>query len=318
MLTQARLQNEVRAHEGIDWITALRASAISSLYRSGSLQLSLFDEQDLAEISSPEYPEERLVACRNPLLAEERRRKREELLSATEGELEKIRQATLRAARPLRGKEHIALRVGRVLGRFKVAKHFEIDISDEEFSYRRNQQRIQEEAALDGIYVIRTSVKKTSFSATEVVRAYKQLSHVERAFRSFKSVDLKVRPIHHRLADRVRAHVFLCMLAYYVEWHMRKWLAPMLFDDHNPEGGQQKRRSVVAKAVRSDEAKAKAASKRTPEKQPVHSFQTLLRDLSTLSRNQVRFGTVTLTQFTKPTPLQVEAFRLLGVPHTHM
>jgi hypothetical protein len=316
MLTEARLEQDVRPCEGIEYITALRAPAVAALCRSGSLQLSLFDEQDLAEITSPDYPNERLIGCRNPLLAQERRRKREALLLATEVELEKIREATLRARRPLRGKDQIALRVGGVLGRFKVAKHFEIEITEEEFIWRRNVERIREETALDGIYVIRTSVEEEAFAADEVVGTYKQLSRVERAFRTMKSVDLKVRPIHHRLADRVRAHVLLCMLAYYVEWHMRRRLAPILFDDHHAEAAAAKRPSVVAKAERSDEARAKAATKQSPNGHPVHSFQTLLEDLATLSKNRVRFETITLAKFTKATPLQAEAFRLLDVSPT--
>lgn len=305
-LTEARLEHDCA---GIDYITALRAPAIRRLYEAEHLQLSLFDEQDLAEITSPDYPGERLIACRNPLLGAERRRKRDELLARTEEALEAIGQATLRARRPLRGADQIGLRVGRVLGRHKMGKHFVIEITQEAFTWRRDAERIAREAALDGMYVIRTSLPEPALQAEAVVGAYKRLSKVERAFRSLKGIDLQLRPIHHRLADRVRAHVLLCMLAYYLEWHLRERLAPLLFDDHAPEA---ERASVVGPAARSEAARAKAASKQTAEGHPVHSFQTLLADLATLTRNRVRFGPVTLIQHTRPTPLQAEAFRLLG------
>ncbi len=316
MLTEARLRENIRPCEGLDWITALRAPAIAKLLECGAIQLSLFDERDLVEITHPDYPGERLMVCRNPLLAEERRRKRTELLEATEVELEKVRAATTRASRPLRGQDKIALRVGKVLNRFKVAKHFVLDIAEEHFSFQRDAQRIAAETALDGLYVIRTSVPATVFDAEHTVRTYKSLSSVEQAFRSFKSVDLKVRPIFHHLADRVRAHVLLCMLAYYVEWHMRRALAPMLFDDDDRAGGEAKRVSIVAPAQISERARAKATSKRTEDDEPVHSFQTLLSDLATIVKNRIvpkLSGAQPLDQITRPTPLQQRALDLLKV-----
>ena len=316
MLTRARIEQDLKAAGGIDWITALRAPAIRKLAQGGPLQMSLFDERDLCEISSPDYPDERLVACRNPFLAEERRRKREELLVATEKELDKIALATRRAKAPLRGKDKIGLRVGRVLGRFKMAKHFQLEIADDRFHYQRNTARITEEAALDGLYVIRTSVSDDRLGPDDVVRSYKRLSQIERAFRSIKTVDLHVRPINHRLAHRVRAHVLLCMLAYYVEWHMRQAWAPILFDDHDRAAAEAQRRSPVTPAKRSPAAQYKAAAKRTEDDQPVSSFQSLLEHLATLTKNTVRPKDTTLPSFEKtavPTPVQQRAFDLLGV-----
>jgi len=318
LLTEARIREELRPIEGLAWITALRAPAIRKLVEGGALQLSLFDEQDLAEITSPEYPGERLIVCRNPLLAQERARKREDLLRATERELAKIAAATTRPRRPLRGQTPIALRVGRVLGQFKMRKHFRIEITDSTFHFERDAGRLAQEAALDGIYVIRTSVPADTLAPEATVRAYKQLAAIERAFRSFKRIDLNVHPIHHRLADRVRAHVFLCMLAYYVEWHMRRALAPMLFDDDDPVGAEAQRASVVRPARRSPRARRKAQTKRTEDGMPVHSFQTLLEDLATVAKNRVRpkgAGAVTFDMITTPTPLQQRAFDLLGVSH---
>lgn len=316
LLTDARIREEVRP-AGLEWITALRAPAIRKLVAGGDLQLSLFDEQDLAEITAPElYPGERLVVCRNPLLAAERTRKRLDLLAATEAELDKVVAATRRDQRPLRGKDRIAVRADRALRRYKVGKHFDVECTDDSFAWVRNEGRVAEEAALDGIYVIRTNVPADELGAVDAVRAYKGLSRVERAFRSYKTVDLKVRPVHHRLEGRVRAHVFLCMLAYYVEWHMRRALAPLLFDDDDPAGAGATRSSPVEPARPSASARAKAGSKRTPDGLPVHSFQTLLADLATLARNRVQpaaEGTVAADVLTSPTPLQAEAFRLLGV-----
>ena len=316
LLTDARIREEARP-AGLEWITALRAPAIRKLVAGGDLQLSLFDEQDLAEITAPElYPGERLVVCRNPLLAAERTRKRLALLAATERELDKVVAATRREQRPLRGKDNIAVRADRALRRYKVGKHFDTECTDDGFAWARNEGRVAEEAALDGIYVIRTNVPAGELGAEEAVRAYKGLSRVERAFRSYKTVDLKVRPVHHRLEGRVRAHVFLCMLAYYVEWHMRRALAPLLFDDDDPAAAEASRSSPVAPARPSASARAKAARKRTPDGLPVHSFQTLLADLATLTRNRVQpaaQGAVAADVLTSPTPLQAEAFRLLGV-----
>ena len=316
LLTNARIREEVRP-AGLGWITALRAPAIRALADGGILQLSLFDERDLAEITAPElYPGERLLVCRNPLLAAERARKRLDLLASTERELDKVGAATRRENRPLRGTDAIAVRADRALRRYKVGKHFDTTVTEDGFRYTRNEGRIAEEAALDGIYVIRTNVPADELPAEEAVRSYKSLSRVERAFRSYKTVDLKVRPVHHRLEGRVRAHVFLCMLAYHVEWHMRRALAPLLFDDDDPAAAEAARASPVARARPSPAARAKAGTKRTPRGLPVHSFQTLLADLATLTRNRVQpaaRGAVAADVLTSPTPLQAEAFRLLGV-----
>jgi hypothetical protein len=282
----------------------LRAPAIKKLASDGVLQLSLFDQTDLAEITHPAFPDERLIACRNPLLAAERSRKRGELLAATEKELEKVKAATQRTHRRL---------LGKALGHYKMAKHFHYRIRSNGFSYERNQASIEREAALDGIYVIRTTVPTASASSQQAVRHYKELAKVERAFRSLKSVDLKVRPIHHHLEERVCAHVFLCMLAYYVEWHMRQALAPMLFDDHEPAAGEALRTSIVAPAHRSSAAEDKAQSKTTTDGMPVHSFQTLLQDLRTVALNTVQMGDETCQMVTAPTPVQQRAFDLLKV-----
>src|SRR5437660_10967960 len=237
MITDARLRENVRPIEGLEWITALRAPAIQALVAGGTLQLSLFDQQDLAEITHPDYPGERLIVCKNPLLAEERARKRGELLAATERDLATIAATTQRTRQPLRGQAQIALRVGKVLGRRNVGKHFVLEITDTSFRAVRDEAAIAREAALDGVYVLRTSVAADRLPTAEAVRSYKRLAAIERPYRSLKTVDLKVRPIHHRKADRVRAHVFLCLLAYYVEWHMRRALAPILFDDDDPAAG---------------------------------------------------------------------------------
>jgi hypothetical protein len=308
--------DKLRTLPGVKWITALRAPDLRGLVASGALDRSLFDETDLGEIASPDYPGERLVVCRNPFLAEERTRKRQELLEATERELAKIVRATTRTRKPLRGKEAIALRVGKGLGRYKVGKHFRLTISDTEFRSERDEVEIAREAALDGIYAIRTNVPKEAMSAEETVRAYKGLARVEQAFRALKTVDLKVRPIFHRLEDRVRAHVFLCMLAYYVEWHLRQALAPMLFDDPDPAAAEARRESIVAPAKRSEAAARKARTKRTQDGTPVHSFRTLLKDLATVVKNRCRLRSVpdqTFELLTTPTPLQQRAFDLLQV-----
>jgi len=316
MVTSARIEENLNPTPGLDWITALRGPAIKKLVHSGALDVSLFDEKNLAEIRSPDYPGERLIVCRNPLLAEERRRKREDLLLATEAELEKIVAATRRDKRRLKGEDRIGLRVGRVLGRFKMAKHFRIFIADDSFRYERDEQRIAEEAALDGFYVIRTSVEPKRLSSEDTVACYKRLAHAERAFRSLKTVDLKIRPIHHHLADRVKAHVLICMLAYYVEWHMRRAWAPLLFDDDDREAASRRRTSVVAKAQRSESAERKARRKHTQDGYPVHSFQTLLSDLATLTKNRIQPKDSALRPFqmlANATPLQQRAFDLLGV-----
>lgn len=317
LITAARIRKDLDPGLGLDWISALTSTQIRSLVQSGVLQLSLFDERDLAEITSPDYPGERLVACRNPMLAEERARKREELLARTERELEKIAAATRRPARSLRGKDKIGMRVGKVLGRFKVGKHFIMTITNEGFTYHRNAERIAREAALDGIYVIRTSVREADvLSPEQTVASYKSLSTVERAFRSLKSVDLKVRPIYHRLPARVRAHVFLCMLAYYVEWHMRTAFASILFDEHDRKAAHDLRRSVVAPAHRSPRTMRKVRTKRTDDGLPMHSFHTLLADLATIVKDRIQpkqQGIPAFDKFTVPTPLQQRALDLLGV-----
>ena len=318
MLTSARIKEDLKTAEGVEWITALRNSAIQKLLKQGLIQLSLFDEKDLAEITSPDYPGERLMVCKNPLLAEVRKRKREDLLCATEKHLESVKAATTRKRRQLKGKDKIALRVGKVIGRFKMGKHFRIEITDSSFSYERGQQHIEEEAVLDGIYVIRTSLSQERMTADEAVRSYKRLAEVESAFRSLKTVDLKVRPIYHHLADRVRAHVLLCVLAYYVEWHMRNALAPVLFEDDDKLAGQAIRDSIVAPAKRSPRADDKASSKRNESGEPVHSFQTLLADLATIAKNRVQpmakgDALPAFDLVTTPTPPQRRAFELLGV-----
>lgn len=315
MITEARIREDL-APQQLEWISALRAPAIAALLEQGALQLSLFDERDLAEISSAEFPGERLIVCKNPLLAQERARKREELLAATEQALEKIAAATRRDKRALRGQAKIALRVGKVLNHYKMGKHFGLTIEDSRFAYVRDEQAISREATLDGLYVIRTNVNARALDTPEVVRAYKGLAQVERAFRSLKSVDLHIRPIFHHKSERVRAHVFLCMLAYYVEWHMRQALAPLLFDEEDKPAAEKARASVVAPAQRSARTAAKVASKRNQQGLPVHSFRTLLQDLATLTRNRIVPKSVEAQPFdmlASPTPLQQRAFELLGL-----
>jgi hypothetical protein len=313
LVTQARIDQDLRP-QGIRWVSSLRAPQIRKLWQEGPLQLSLFDQQDLAEITSSDFPGERLIACRNPFLAEERARKREDLLQATEGELEKVRAATLRERRPLRGKAQIGLRVGKVLGRYKVGKHFRLEIAENQLDFARDAERIEEEAALDGIYVVRTSVAAETLSAEEAVRTYKRLSVVERAFRAHKTSGLQVRPIHHRREDRVRAHLFLCMLAYYVQWHMEQQWAPLLFADHEPAEAEARRASVVGPAQRSQAAEQKAQRKKTADGLPVHSFRTLLKDLGTLTLNTLAVGDhISYQQISRPTVLQQRALDLLGV-----
>lgn len=316
MITEARLKETVTP-AGLNFITALRAPAIRSLAEAGTLQLSLFDQRDLAEITSPDYPNERLIVCRNPLLADERARKRRDLLAATEQELLAIQARVKRDKRPLKGKDKIALAVGAVINHYKMAKHFDLTFTDREFVFERKKAAIDAEAALDGVYVLRTDLKSETLDASATVSAYKKLANVERAFRSLKSVDLEVRPIHHRRAERVRAHVLLCMLAYYIEWHMRLALKPILFDDHDKAAADAARASIVAKAERSDAAELKAATKRTADGLPVHSFRSLLDDLGTVTRNtmaMVQNPDATFVLYPKLTPTQERAFQLLGVP----
>ncbi len=316
MLTEARIREEVKP-AGLDWISALRGPAIRALVEAGEVEMSLFDERDLVEITSDAYPGERLMVCRNPLLAADRARKRSELLAATEALLEAIAAATRRKKRRLTGKEKIGERVGKVIGRYKMAKHFTWFIDDEGvFTWQRDDASIAAEARLDGLYVIRTSLPQTQLDGPGTVRAYKRLSSVERAFRSLKTVDLKVRPVFHRTEPRVRAHVLLCMLAYYVEWNMRQKLKPVLFDDEDAEGAEALRRSVVAPAKVSISAQAKAATRETPDGDPVHSFRTLIDDLATITRNTVMPPLPDAKPFqvtTRPTPLQTKILNLLGV-----
>jgi hypothetical protein len=316
MLTSARLQEDLHGVEGLGWISALRTAEIHKLVAGPGFQFSLFDERDFGEVHSPEFPGERLIACRNPLLQQERARKREELLQATERELQPIVEATRRRKNRLQGKERIALRVGKVGNRFKVQKHFVLTITETSFSFERNQDSIAAEAALDGMYVIRTNVPAAELSAEDAVRSYKRLSTVERAFRSCKTVDLHVRPIYHQLAERVRAHVFLCMLAYYVEWHMREKLAPLLFEDEEPAAGEALRASVVAPAQRSPSAEHKVSTLRTADGLPAHSFTTLLKELATLTRNRIQpkiLASAPFETLARPTQLQHKAFSLLGL-----
>lgn len=316
MITSARIRQDLPAAQGIEWISALRANQIQKLAHDGQLQMSLFDKTDLAEIAHPAFPGERLIACFNPLLAEERARKRPELLAATEKQLAKIAAATCRSTRPLRGKQNIGLRAGKVLNRYKMGKHFELHIGEDSFRYERKVTNIEREQSLDGIYVIRTNVKTEDLSSQQVVASYKSLSGVERAFRSLKTVDLHVRPIHHRLPNRVRAHILLCMLAYYVEWHMRQWLAPILFDDHDKAQAQAARTSVVAPAQRSTSAKRKAFTKHTAEGLKVHSFHTMLGDLATIVKNRIQpkdVNTAAFDMISTPTTTQQAALDLLNV-----
>ncbi len=317
MITEARIREDLKQTEGLDWITALTKTQIQKLAEQKTIQLGLFDERDLVELESADYPGERLIACRNPIVAASNQAKREALLQETEKELEAIVAATKREKRALRGRDKIGVRVGKILNKFKVGKFFDYEISDESFSYSRKIEAIAEAEALDGIYIVRTSVEEEILSATATVKAYKSLSQVEQAFRSYKTVDLKVRPIYHRLEDRVKAHVFLCMLAYYVEWHMRETLAPILFDDEEMAEEAEEVVSVVAKAEKSKKAKSKASTFRTESKLPVHSFATLLQDLATITKNKIKSHlpgvNLIFEKITQPTPVQQKAFDLLKV-----
>ena len=315
MITQARLDAEITP-AGLDWITALRAPAIRTLVEAGALQMSLFDQRDMAAITSPDYPGERLIVCRNPDLARERTRKREDLLAATEADLAVIAAAVRRARNPLRGEAEIALKVGAVVNRHKVAKHFELSIGEASFSFHRKTEAIAAEAALDGIYVVRTNLPKKLLDDAATVGAYKSLARVERAFRSLKTVDIHLRPIFHWTTPRVRAHVLLCMLAYHVEHHMRARLAPMLYDETDHEAAAAMRASIVAKAERSEAARRKQTTGLTDDGLPVHSFQSLLADLATYARIQATTALndkYVFTLHTRPTPIQQRAFELLAL-----
>ncbi len=306
MITSARIE-ALRALGGMDWITSLRAPAVRALAEDGALQLSLFDEANLAEIAHPDFPEERLVACRNPALATERSRKRNELLAATEVLLGPI-VAAVEAGR-LSGADKIGLRVGRAVNRYKMAKHFELAIGDDRFAFSRKADQIVAEAALDGIYVVRTSVAAEHLDAGGVVEAYKGLKVVEADFSSLKAIDLDLRPVHHRLEERVRAHVFICMLAAYLVWHLRRAWAPLCFTDEE----RPARDDPVAPATPSKAARTKASRRRTGDDQPVHSLATLLDHLATLTRNTVVFaGGVHIDKLSVPTDLQRRAFELIG------
>jgi transposase len=312
MLTQGRIDN-LKKMGGIDWVSALRASSVKKLVQEGDLQLSLFDKRDLAEITSPHHPGERLIVCKNPYLAQERAKTRNDLLAATQKKLDDISRRI--ASGRLKDPAKIGQAVGRVANKYRMAKHFSFDIERGKFSYTRNDESIKKEAALDGFYVLRTSVAKERWPASEVVYSYKSLSSAEKAFRTLKGVDLKVRPICHRLEDRVRAHIFLCMLAYYVEWHLRKAWAPLLFDDQFP--GDHEDGSPVLPALRSKDALKKAAIKKLPDGTPVHSFQTLLSELSTIVTNDCRVPEIPeIPPFrltTRPNQTQAKAFDLLGI-----
>jgi transposase len=315
MITEARITEDVKS-AGLDWITALRAPAIKELLNSGALQLTLFDKRDMASITSPDFPGERLIVCRNPDLAAERTRKREELLAASEKELAVIKARVGRKRDPLRGTAEIALAVGAVLNIYKMKKHFDLDITDDAFRYARKTAEIAAEATTDGLYVVRTSLSEQTLSDSDTVRSYKSLALVERAFRCIKTVDLHIRPVYHWLEGRVRAHVFLCMLAYYLEWHMRQCLAPMLFDDTDKEEAEALRSSAVAQAQRSKAAVKKQTTGVTPDGLPVHSFRTLLADLATMARNTIVTAInplYPLTVVTRPMPVQQKAFDLLGL-----
>jgi transposase len=305
MVTKANLA-AMRAEEGVAWVAALKAPQVKKLVKDGALQLSLFDEQNLAEIESSDYPGERLVVCRNPLVAAERARKRESLLQATERELGEVERRV--AAGTLQGEAAIGLAAGAVWNRYRVKKHFALEITDERFSFERKSEQIEAEAALDGIYVLRTSVSAETLASSEVVRSYKQLKEVERAFRSLKG-PLEIRPIHHRLEDRVRAHVFLCMLAYYLEWHLRAAWAELTFTDECPPTSPD----PVAKASRSRAAERKARTKRTNTGEAPHSFRSLISELGLRTSNTIRVeGTdASFTQLSEPTRLQAHALELV-------
>jgi transposase len=312
MLTQTQI-DELKRHPGVGWVSALRSEKVRKLFDQKYLQLSLFDQQNLAEIHSPDFPGERLMACFNPLLAQEREHKRHELLEATEQALERVsKEVKRRTKKPLSAAE-IGTKVGKIINRFKMGKHFELSISDGQFSYARRADTIEHEAELDGIYVIRTSEPRETLSSEDAVRSYKNLAQVERAFRSFKGLDIRIRPIHHRTEDRVRTHIFICLLAYYVEWHLRQVLAPLLFDDE-ALATDRKRRDPVAPAEPSVAAKANKVARVTEEGLPIHSFNTLMIEMGTRCRHRCRVKSdpqcPPIFQDTEPTPLQTRALEL--------
>jgi len=313
ILTNSKIKELVKPIEGLDYITGLTKPQIRKLAEVEVIQLGLFDQVNLVEFESEDYPDERLIACRNPFIAQKNQLQREALLEAVEKELDLIVQATQREKRALKGQDKIALRVGKVLNQFKVNKYYNLEITEEGFSYQRQLELIAQETALDGVYVLRTSLESTLMDAATTVKAYKSLSQVEEAFRCYKSIDLKVRPIYHYKGDRVKAHIFLCMLAYYVEWHLKQCLAPLLFEDEEIDDGSLN----VIKASRSESAQSKERKKRNQENLPVHSFRTLLEDLGTICLNTVectiREGSYRFSKITRPTQLQQKALDLLGV-----
>jgi transposase len=311
MISQKAI-DEIKAHDGVDWITALKTGAIRALIEDKSLQPDLFDERNLFEFTSPDYPDERMVACRNAELAKLRAHKRQDLLAATEKELAQV-QAMVEAGK-LKGQDKIGVRIGRVINKYKMAKHFVLDIRDTSFTYKRDHSAIAKEAALDGIYVIRTSLSADRMDSDACVRSYKLLANLERGFRSLKTIDLKIRPIHHRLEDRVRAHIFLCMLSHYVEWHMREAWRELMFADEDQDA--KKTRDPVAPAKRSESAQRKASRKRLDDGSPVHSFSTLLADLASIVRNTCRSprqgDKASFSVTTTSTQLQSRAMHLIG------
>ncbi|BBH38074.1 transposase [Microcystis viridis NIES-102] len=313
ILTNSKIKELVKPIEGLDYITGLTKPQIRKLAEVEVIQLGLFEQVNLVEFESEDYPDERLIACRNPFIAQKNQLQREALLEAVEKELDLIVQATQREKRALKGQDKIALRVGKILHQFKVNKYYNLEITEEGFSYQRKRELIAQETALDGVYVLRTSLESTLMDAATTVKAYKSLSQVEEAFRCYKSIDLKVRPIYHYKGDRVKAHIFLCMLAYYVEWHLKQCLAPLLFEDEEIDDGSLN----VIKASRGESVQSKERKKRNQENLPVHSFRTLLEDLGTICLNTVectiREGSYRFSKITRPTQLQQKALDLLGV-----
>jgi transposase len=314
ILTNSKINELVKPVEGLDYISGLTKVNIRKLAEVEAIQLGLFDELNLVEFESEDYPDERLIACRNPLIAQKNQRQREELLQIAEEQFDLIVTATKREKRTLKGADKIALRVSKVLNKYKINKYYDLEITDSGFMYERKQELINREIALDGVYILRTSVDKAVMNEVEVVKAYKSLSNVEEAFRCYKSIDLKVRPIYHYKGDRVKAHIFLCMLAYYVEWHLKQQLAPLLFEDEDIDDNYED----VIKARRSDTAVSKDRKKRNQENLPVHSFRTLIEDLGTICLNTVECniesGKYIFSKITRPTELQQKALDLLGIP----
>ncbi len=308
MVTKANMQT-LKDTEGVGWITALKAPQIKKLARDGSLQLSLFDEQNLAEITSKDYPAERLIVCRNPLVAAERTRKRRELLAATERDLQQIADRVQKGT--LTGSGEIGLAVGPAVKRYRMRKHFDLQITDESFAFKAKSEQIASEAALDGIYILRTGLAEDELSGSDVVRSYKGLEQAERAFKTFKGPELQIRPIHHHLENRVRAHIFLCTLAYYLTWHLKRVWAPLIFKDTEPPTSTST--DPVAKTTRSTAAKRKAQTKRTTTGEPCHSYKSLLSDLATLTRNTIRLqhAEATFQKLAQPTSLQAHALDLV-------